>query len=384
MHEDLINLIMCPKCNGDIEIKKIIEIMELKNIKFLHAGLLKCKRCNSLYPIIDRIPRMLKDEELLQSEKKTITDYRKLPFKKPKLIVKTVISEDEKFKIIEKLVKEKIQLKFKSIESEKISERWKSAINYLVYQTEKKERFVNTSIPYLSQKPEVIADIGGGQGGAIGCFSRYFTPRLSILIDLDIQWAKIALIRDSTLNVVRANAVNIPFKNQSIDFLISKDTLEHISLWEKTIEEIARVSKNAFVSYSPNKWAFYDWWHVKAPMVTVLPKRMGACIAYLFHKLIRTGYPYNLIKNELENTHYISRFKAVKVLEKFGTVKNVFSEFLYHSVRSDSYFDFGRLKPFLISHPRFLTFFSNFAVMLGTEPQVYLFFKASRHVKYLN
>lgn len=392
MQEEIVELFFCPRCNGDIEIIKRVELIKQNNIMFLNSGLLACKECNSLYPVVDRIPRMLREERLSSREKKITKDYENLSFKEPKVLVKSEINENEKHKIIEKLVKEKLHEderyrntienlmkespQFESREAKKVKKIVEHQIEYRVYQTEKKERFVNTCIPYLTDKPQVIADIGGGQGGTISCFSKYFTPRISLLIDLDISWATIALIRDPTVNVIRADIANLPFKNQGIDLLITTSVLEHISAWEKATEEMARISKNAFICYGPNKWSLYDLGHVNAPLVTILPVKIGAGVAYLYHKFIlKTGYSYRILKKEIEGTYFIPRSKVMKILKKYGIVKNVFPEFIYHSVMSDSYFDAGRIKSFLKSHPRLRKFSSKFLVRLGLEPDFYLFFR---------
>ena len=375
MQLELTKLLSCPECKGDIDMSKTIEKIKQNNFEFIKSGILTCRNCGARYPIIERIPRLLKGNYQTLREKEKLKEYNNLNLTKPKSTYSPAIDGNEKYEVIEKMVVQK--LKPERIKSKKLKKRLRHDIEYRVYYSAKKEKFVKTCIPYMTHKPEVVVDVGGGQGGTISCFRRHFNPKISILLDLDITWAKIALIRDPITNVIRGDAANMPLKDQSADLLITTATLEHIKDWKNVIKELARVSKNALVAYGPNKWFPYDLGHIDAPFVTFLPKGTALPIAYVFHEFRKTGRSYDSIKKELNSTYYISRHQVVKILEKYGDVKNVFSEFIYHSIRSDYHYIGGEFKNFLKLHPIISHFFSNLLTLLGIEPSVYLFFKRS-------
>ena len=49
IHPDLVELIRCPKCRGDLVLRS-------------DGGGLSCAACQLLYPIVDDIPQLLIDE----------------------------------------------------------------------------------------------------------------------------------------------------------------------------------------------------------------------------------------------------------------------------------------------------------------------------------
>lgn len=54
MKRDLIDILCCPMCKGDI----ILNIIE-ENEKEITKGIFRCEKCNINYPIEDGIPNML-------------------------------------------------------------------------------------------------------------------------------------------------------------------------------------------------------------------------------------------------------------------------------------------------------------------------------------
>ncbi len=57
MKHDLIEILCCPTCKGDLE----LEIAE-EDEREIIRGTLKCRKCNEIYPIEDGIPNMLPPE----------------------------------------------------------------------------------------------------------------------------------------------------------------------------------------------------------------------------------------------------------------------------------------------------------------------------------
>ncbi len=54
MKKDLMEILACPVCKGDLQ----LEITE-EDEKEVVTGTLKCKKCSEIYPIKDSIPNLL-------------------------------------------------------------------------------------------------------------------------------------------------------------------------------------------------------------------------------------------------------------------------------------------------------------------------------------
>ena len=57
MKKDLMDILACPVCKGDLELKA-----EEEDEKEVTTGSLYCAKCNQLYPISDGIPNLLPPE----------------------------------------------------------------------------------------------------------------------------------------------------------------------------------------------------------------------------------------------------------------------------------------------------------------------------------
>lgn len=63
MKEDLLELLCCPLCKGDLSLK----VSKKSGVEIVE-GTLTCKECSVIYPIEDAIPNMLPPDE--RDEKK--------------------------------------------------------------------------------------------------------------------------------------------------------------------------------------------------------------------------------------------------------------------------------------------------------------------------
>jgi uncharacterized protein YbaR (Trm112 family) len=57
MKRNLMEILACPICKGDLELKVVEE-----NEKEIVKGSLSCKKCSETYPIEDTIPNLLPPE----------------------------------------------------------------------------------------------------------------------------------------------------------------------------------------------------------------------------------------------------------------------------------------------------------------------------------
>ncbi|MBM4462593.1 MAG: Trm112 family protein [Chloroflexi bacterium] len=57
MKKELMDILVCPVCRGDLELA-----VEKENGKEVITGSLHCVKCNLRYPIVDAIPNLLPPE----------------------------------------------------------------------------------------------------------------------------------------------------------------------------------------------------------------------------------------------------------------------------------------------------------------------------------
>jgi uncharacterized protein YbaR (Trm112 family)/ubiquinone/menaquinone biosynthesis C-methylase UbiE len=371
MKRNVLNTICCPHCRADLKVLSVVKRTE----EHIIDGVLECERCGARFPILGKIPRLVKMDLLAESERQALHVFCDQKHPHVEIISEAYISTSERYARIEKMVRSKIRTDL--LLSDRLQERAEHDIQYKVYDTEKKEKFIRTLNPFLTVPPRRIVEIGGGQGGLIGTLREYYQPELAMLIDLDAAWTEVALLRDPNTEVVRADATQLPIKDGACDLMISTSTLEHISDWRSVIKEMVRISTRGFLSYGPNGFFPYDIGHLDAPLVTFLPKKYAALCAHLWHILMRTGRSLDSIKEELNSISYIPRPVVTRELSKNGAkVKNVFGEFLYHSVNSDYHYYAEGLKVFLKRHQSVLKVLSKTMVCLAMEPMVYLVYES--------
>ena len=58
MKKELMNILACPVCKGELELN-----VDEENEKEVVTGTLYCAKCNVRYPIVDTIPNLLPPEQ---------------------------------------------------------------------------------------------------------------------------------------------------------------------------------------------------------------------------------------------------------------------------------------------------------------------------------
>lgn len=95
-----------------------------------------------------------------------------------------------------------------------------------------------------------ILEAGSGPAFATSILSRDERIGLAVAIDIDIQALGEARRRDKYLNAVVADLGELPFKDNCMSLTWNSSTLEHLQNPEKSLSEMARVTKvggNVFV-----------------------------------------------------------------------------------------------------------------------------------------
>jgi len=363
----LLDYLACPVCKGPVETHSIFALVrDEAGKKSIMEGLLRCQRCQRPYPVIDEIPRMLPAESMSDEEREFLRSPPPVRRESPR----TALSERERRAKIEEIIMSRYH------PSSPASPYWRARIerdaDYQTEKTEKKEKVFFTVYPLLRRAPTAVADIGGGQGGLITCLRKFLNPKIAIILDCDLWWIKLARLRDTEVEVIRGDAASLPFRERSIDLMVSMYTLEHIPQWRRALTEMARACQTLFLSYNPNRYCFFDKGHLDAPVFPFLPDEVTCRISHLWHVIRRTGWSYRSILEQYRRTNYISRHRVQAVLDRFGKTINVWNDFIFHSLRSDYHFLAARAKRFLRRHYVVQALFSLVLTSLGVEPNVYL------------
>ncbi|WP_029133563.1 class I SAM-dependent methyltransferase [Sedimenticola selenatireducens] len=99
---------------------------------------------------------------------------------------------------------------------------------------------------------ERVLDVGCGTGW----FTRRLAGRSSLKmtgVDLDLSWLKFAIQRDSSSNYVQADALRLPFADETFDCVFSVTALCFIQDWSRAFREIIRVTRRRFAIGLLNK-----------------------------------------------------------------------------------------------------------------------------------
>lgn len=86
-----------------------------------------------------------------------------------------------------------------------------------------------------------ILEVGSDEGH----LSNYIHTKDRLIVSLDINGLKLVKVKQTypNLNLIRGDAQNLPFSDNSFDILISVENLEHLSDVNQHISEVKRVLK---------------------------------------------------------------------------------------------------------------------------------------------
>ncbi len=63
MKKDLLDILRCPECKGELDLEILALSEDDKETDEIESGELECKNCDITYPIEDGIPDMIPPEE---------------------------------------------------------------------------------------------------------------------------------------------------------------------------------------------------------------------------------------------------------------------------------------------------------------------------------
>jgi ubiquinone/menaquinone biosynthesis C-methylase UbiE len=103
-----------------------------------------------------------------------------------------------------------------------------------------------------------ILDLGCGTGFSLNVLKKAGFN----IIGLDISFEMLKYAKDKKFNVVLANMNNLPFKNESFDYLVSISAIQwsDIKDYSKVLDEIKRViKKEAIIQFYPKEKEEFDY-----------------------------------------------------------------------------------------------------------------------------
>ncbi len=370
MKPETLAVLRCPVCRDRLQMTVVKAVTRNGRLR---DGIIECVRCRHPFPVLNWVPRLLSHHALTEDEHRAL-DAMKMQSNAPAGVVEEERLDAAK---LQQHLEERIRTKMNpSALPDKLRDRQEHDVDYRLHHTEEKGKFIRTAQAYLGYAPSRILDVGGGQGGALTAFEKYYKPGIAILLDIDPDWVEIAWLLDPDTDVIRADATRMPLADGCMDFVFSSATLEHIEDWKSAVHEMVRVGNQGLLCYNPNAGFPYDFGHLDTPMVTWLPRGIALKFAYFYHRLRRTGRTLDSIRTELAGTFYIHRRAVVRELTRCGVeVDNAFGEFMKQTVQ-ESYHIRGRgILSFFQRHPNLLALFTKAFVEIGAEPNVYLFYR---------
>jgi hypothetical protein len=356
MDLNVVALLRCPDCRSD----RMIVADRFRCLQFngsdvvrLWEGTLGCAACGARFGVDHGVATLLKGVHAAPgTDRPQAADVER----------RDMPPRDERLKEVAEMVRPRC------------SDDAAADFDYRVFHAEDRQKHVQAIEGLVHEPVRAILDIGGGQGGLLTSFGARYRPSLPIMMDLDPLWVRVASTRNPDVTVIRADATNLPFRDATIDLVVTTSTLEHVAGWRAMLSELARVAAQAYVSYGYNKFFPYEKGHIDAPFVTFLPKPLGQYIAYWWLKAIGKPRPRESIKRQLDETFFLSRNDAASVLRRSGmSTRSVFRGFLHASVRADYHYFGGGLKRFLARHDGLLEAIAWFFDTTRSEPIVYLF-----------
>jgi uncharacterized protein YbaR (Trm112 family) len=356
MHLNVLPRLRCPACRrGSLQVARALRHVQFRGTAGVRLwdGLLACQQCAAHFAVQDGIATLLRDAAV---------DPRGFEGSDESIETRDAPPVEQRLAQVAELVRPRC------------GGDAGDDFEYRVFHAEDRDKHVRALEGLVREPAEALLDIGGGQGGLLSAFGRRYHPRLSIMLDIDPLWVRVAAVRNPEVTVIRGDATNLPFHNGSLNLIVTTSTLEHVAEWRTMLCEVARVADQAYVSYGYNRFFPYEKGHIDAPFVTFLPKQLGQYVAFAWLKMIGKPRPLENIRDQLARTFFLSRGDATGVLSGAGmSTRSVFRAFLRESVRDEYHFFGGGLKRFLAKHDRTLAALSWLFDTTKSEPIVYLF-----------
>ncbi|KPK99090.1 MAG: hypothetical protein AMJ95_00520 [Omnitrophica WOR_2 bacterium SM23_72] len=226
MKEELLTILICPKCKNNFLSLKKNEVSPLEII----SGQIICDHCGARFGISEGIIDFLSEpNENVLRERKAMDDEEYITDER-----------GNKYKITDETIR-KFQDKFLALPEGDGSSFFKRGGSFQTI-TEASSRFYSTLESLRLKGEEKILELGA----AFGSFSHKFAKKGCSVIALDISnYLKVSnlFIKDAYFDRIFSDMHNIPFKDGSFDIVFGAAVLHHSKDLEAAFREIHRVLK---------------------------------------------------------------------------------------------------------------------------------------------
>lgn len=221
MKQELLDILACPDCLSPLQISIFKESTE--HPKEILEGVLLCKNCSSIVPIIESIPRFVPN---------ILDSYPDFSKRYPQLAASLKKNH----------WKEREFRKIHAETQERFGFEW---LNYPGSLAEDREIFLNeTQLPPEAWKDKKVLDAGCGMGR----YSRIAHELGATVISLDLSPALIRLkdlaFSSPRLHLIQGNLMQPPFREKSFDIIYSIGVLHHTPSAKEAFKKLARAVRD--------------------------------------------------------------------------------------------------------------------------------------------
>jgi len=218
MKKEFLEILLCPECKSlEMELDVTKEVSDE-----IITGNITCTKCRNVYPILETIPILLNRKD-----------------------VEKGIENSKEHQI--KYYDEKCNVDFEINRPHNTGRLYKYFIDY-------KFKKAFNSLPFAI-KDFILLDACCGSGMA----SEYYAKNGAKVVGIDISFeaVKRAKVRSEkyrfSAEFMVADVENLPFKNNSFDFVCVHDGLHHLENPSEGIREAVRVASKSFLTIEPAK-----------------------------------------------------------------------------------------------------------------------------------
>ena len=202
MLETSIEYIKCVKCNGKLDVEVY------KNNIEIEEGVLKCKKCQLVFPIIDKIPIMFIDFQKYLSEHKMLSGklYRLALTKQMKDFLKISLNN----------------LNWNKIDKTSLEERWSK-----IYENNKNTKFYKLIKSHIESIPK--SKLVLEYGCSIGIITTHSSKLNETVFGIDKSFSAIQIAKKNKKNNVEYVVSDFkynPFLNTKFNLIIALNVLE--------------------------------------------------------------------------------------------------------------------------------------------------------------
>ncbi len=226
MKEFSLDYLRCIKCGSKLE----LDVFKKQNE--VEEGILECKKCHSLYPIIEKIPILWDDFANYISNRRMLGGR----------LAKTVSSKMKFF------IKNSLARKFKNVEDRtNLEERWTN-----IYQKSQRSRFYSTIKNKLEKLPnsELVLEYGC----SIGTISSFLAKSNQIVFGIDRSFNAIKVAKKESrhnLDYFVADLNSSIFGKTNFDLVVALNILELIEPFEFLKQISGKIQNGCLIITDP-------------------------------------------------------------------------------------------------------------------------------------